>query len=170
MFSRFVKYLSTSLNNQATFSTDTISFLYDLWHLLDIREDYSQPRPCLTGSYSLLFWTEHTFSPCRRFILFFFTKITFLILSITVFSFITFLASLEPMSRSSSQWKPHSIIIILNQGMGKNLPLKKVQFDYHYQFKRCISRSVLICFKMFSLNSQTNTCFVLFLSRNDNIV
>lgn len=133
MFSRFVKYLSTSLNNQATFSTDTISFLYDLWHLLDIREDYSQPRPCLTGSYSLLFWTEHTFSPCRRFILFFFTKITFLILSITVFSFITFLASLEPMSRSSSQWKPHSIIIILNQGMGKNLPLKKVQFDYHYQ-------------------------------------
>lgn len=40
-FSRFVKSLSTSPNNQATISPDTISFLYDLWHLLDIREDCS---------------------------------------------------------------------------------------------------------------------------------
>ena len=72
-FSGFVKSLSTSPNNQASLSTVTISFLCDLWHLLDIGEDYSQPRPCLTGSYSLLFLKgTHLFSPVEGSYFFFF--------------------------------------------------------------------------------------------------
>ena len=115
----------------------------------------------------------HILSPVEGSYLFFFflTKITFLIWSITIFSFITFLASLEPMSRSSSQWKPHSIIIILNQGIGKNLPPKKIQFDDYYQDLKGTSPDqfwfVLKCF-LWTLKQKTG--FILFLSRNGNIV
>lgn len=59
------------------------------------------------------------FLSCSRFIPFY--KIIFLI-RVTIFSFITFLAGLEPTSGSSLQWKPHNAIIILNQGMGKIFP------------------------------------------------